>query len=348
MVKLIDIAERLNLSRMTVSSVLNNRYRALGISEATAERVIETAKDMGYRRNQLAMAVKTGKTFTLGIIIGDEHIVDWIGEMLKGAFDAVRETDYSVKVDVVPNSEDVMSPLSSFLGHRVEGILGINLQPPQKTAMKFRQETEKYGLPLICSNSHPDLSACEVEPDHEGGAILAMKHLAELGHKKIAYIGGDSRSEAGIRRKQGFLKSLEELHLGLQPGHILECEWKIPKAEAGAEQLLKNPKTAPTAILCGNDEMAVAAIRRARKMGYRVPDDISVIGFSNEPLSILSDPPLTVIDMHHEQVGKKSFELLIESVDKKTNKKEGHPLTGMTILPTTLVQRESTAPPKKK
>ncbi|MBX2825669.1 MAG: LacI family DNA-binding transcriptional regulator, partial [Gammaproteobacteria bacterium] len=122
MIKLIDIAEELSLSRITVSAVLNNRHKSMGISDATAERVISKAKEMGYRRNQLAMAMKTGKTFSFGVLIGSYHIMEWMGQTLKGGYEAVSSTDYILKVEFAPEEAELESAQERLLGQRIEGL----------------------------------------------------------------------------------------------------------------------------------------------------------------------------------------------------------------------------------
>ncbi|NIM08859.1 MAG: LacI family DNA-binding transcriptional regulator, partial [Planctomycetales bacterium] len=97
MVKLTDLAKQLNLSRITVSAVLNDRYKAVGISEATAVRVRRAAQDMGFQRNQLALAVKTGRAYSFGFVLGSEHIQEWQAQVMRGALEAVADTEYVVK-----------------------------------------------------------------------------------------------------------------------------------------------------------------------------------------------------------------------------------------------------------
>ncbi len=341
MIKLTDVAAHLNLSRITVSAVLNQRYKSLGISEATAQRVRRAAREMGYQRNQLALAVKTGRTHSLGFALGTERFYEWQAQVMQGALEAVADTDYLVKTSFVANSAEIMQVINQFLGRRVEGIYLLNLTPPLKVIRKLHQAIERHALMSVASNCHPEIASTGVEPDHETGCRLAIKHLVDLGHRRIAFLGGDSLTEAAVRRKNGFLTSLAEFELSLDPGHLHQCDWQVDKVEAATIALLKDPETAPTAIVCANGDMAVVAMRQVRRLGLRVPRDLSVVGFSNEILTELSDPPLTVVDMHHDEVGRKAVELLLQSAGHHQSRKRLPP--GTHLIPASLIIRESTA-----
>ena len=344
MVRLIDIADHLGLSRITVSAVLNNRYKTMGISEATAKRVLTAARELGYRRNQLALAIKTGKTNSFGIIIGGASLLDWMGQTLKGGFDTVRETNYVIKVDFASNSAERSAALDRFLGQRIEGLFCFNIHAPVEEAIAFRKAIENYRIPMITSDCTPELSVCKVVPDHEGATMIAVEHLVNLGHRRIAFVGGDTISESGIGRKEGFLNALERFELSMGPGHLKQPGWGLQANETAAKAVLSSKKR-PTAIVCASDITALVVVRLARRMGMRVPEDLSIIGYSNETAAELSDPPLTVVDMHHGSVGRKALALLVKAAEKEAPDRKLK--RGTTVIPSNLILRESTAAPRK-
>jgi len=344
MIKLVDIAHELNLSRITVSAVLNNRHKSLGITDATAQRVIKKADEMGYRRNQHAMAINTGRSHTFGIILGADHFEDWLGQTIKGAFDAVHDSDYNIKLEFLPEGGSETKILNTLLGQRVEGIFGLDLHPEETELLKIKKAIEKHSVPFLCSNSTPDLSPTGLEPDHSKGMHLALEHLTQLGHRSIAYIGGGEVTTAGIKRNEAFKNFSREMGLNVPEQHFQLSHWDLDKAEEYTEDMLtgNNP---PTAIIGANDQIAVVVIRRARKLGIQVPRDLSVIGFSNEFISEVSDPPLTVVDMHHDIIGRRALESLLKHAEGPNRSKAL--ADGQEKISASLIVRKSTAEPAK-
>ncbi|MEN8662111.1 MAG: LacI family DNA-binding transcriptional regulator [Lentimonas sp.] len=341
MIKLIDIAKQLSLSRVTVSAVLNDRYKSLGISQTTADRVNKAAKEMGYRRNEMAMSIKTQKSFLVGCMTGALNF-EWGGRVLQGALLGLQDSSYSLKVESVQSTTEGEAAIQRFVGARVAGIFACNINPTMDDSAKLKSELARYKMPLVCNNCRSDLSTLQVEADHKEGSLLAIEHLAKLGHKDIAYIGGDTSSNSSVLRKEGFIEALGKCGLSLGPNYLETGQWDFDKTEAAANRLLKERKP-PTAILCANDEMAVVTIRTVQRLGLRVPQDISIIGFSNERLSELSNPPLTTVAQPEIEVGKQSIQLLIEQF----NVKDGAFKPETRILPSELIIRESTGPVPK-
>ncbi|MGC6455234.1 MAG: LacI family DNA-binding transcriptional regulator [Coraliomargaritaceae bacterium] len=337
MIKLIDIANHLKLSRVTVSAVLNNRHNALGISQSTADRVLKTAKEMGYQRNEMAMSIKTRKSFLVGCMTGALNF-GWGGRILQGALLGLQEKPYSLKVESVENGLECDAAVQRFIGARVAGIFACNINPSMDDSAKLKSQLNRYKIPLICNNCRSDLSPLQVEADHKAGSLLAVEYLAQLGHKKIAYISGDTSSNTSISRKEGFIEALGKCGLSLGPNHLEKGLWDFDETTNAVKRLLKE-RQKPTAILCANDEMAVVAMRTIQEAGLRVPEDISVIGFSNTRLSELSNPQLTTIAQPEFEIGKQSIEHLIELFDLD----DDTPITPKTyLLPSELVIREST------
>ncbi|MEM0964953.1 MAG: LacI family DNA-binding transcriptional regulator [Verrucomicrobiota bacterium] len=342
MIKLIDIAEQLNLSRVTVSAVLNDRYKKLGISEATAKRVIKAADEMGYQRNEMAISMKTGKSFLLGCMTGALDL-EWGGRIVEGALLGLRNTAYSLKLESVHSSVENEAAVQRFLGARVAGILACNINPNLEDTARLKNDLDRYKIPLVCNNCRDELSPYKVAPDNIRGSLLAVEHLVSLGHNRIAFVGGDQTSDTSIQREKGFLKALGKLNLSLGPNFLERGNWDFVETEKAVKRLL-SAKTRPTAIICANDEMAAVALRTIQREGLRVPKDVSVVGFTNERLGLLANPPLTTVAQSEKEVGKAAIKMLIEIVgagpDRKLNPKS-------TLLPSRILARESTGPAPK-
>lgn len=337
MIKLIDIAKQLNLSRVTVSAVLNDRYKSLGISEATAERVIKTASDLGYRRNEMAMSMKTGKSFLLGCMTGALDL-EWGGRILEGSLLGLQDSAYSLKVESVHSPKENEAAIKRFLGARVAGVLACNILPDMDETAHLRNELKRYDIPMVCNNCYKGLSPYQVDPDNTGGSFLAVEHLASLGHKQIAFVAGDQQSNSSTERQAGFLDALGKFGLSLGPNYLEKGNWDFDETERAVKRLLE-AKQPPTAILCANDEMAVVAIRTIQRAGLRVPEDISVMGFTNERLGQLSNPPLTTVALGEKKVGQAAIQMLIKIVEAEENKEQKPEAQ---IIPSRLLIRAST------
>ena len=337
MIKLVDIANELSLSRVTVSAVLNDRYKSLGISQATADKVLKTAKTLGYRRNEMAMSMKTGKSYQIGCMSG-AITIGWGGRILEGSLNGLKDTPYSIKLESVHNTEDEIQAMQGFIGSRVAGIMACNVNPAIEQLTQIQQEIKRYSIPMVTTNCIFDFSPYRVEADHAKGSTLAVNHLANLGHKDIAYIGGDPHSYASKQRYEGFIKGLGACSLSIGPNFLIRADWLFDKVEKSVTDLMQ-AKKAPTAIICANDEMAAVAIRTLQRAGYKVPKDVSVVGFTDSRLSELYNPAISGVSLPEFEIGRAAIQLLIDIIDHPPEdpKKE---ITK--LLEPTFVVREST------
>lgn len=346
MVKLNDIAKELKLAAVTVSAVLNDRYKALGISEATAERIRKTAKEMGYQENMLSKAMRTGRTYSLGCILSERRPTQWIAEVQMGALAAARDRDYFIRIEEISEmAGGAAEALKRLVGQQVEGIIGVNIERVPRGFDEFRQATDRYGIPLLGINCAPEFSSVQVAPNHEGGSRDAVEFLVRLGHERIGFIGGPSHSVAAQERKLGFIQSLSEFGLSYDPELIIDSGWHLDDAEESAGILLRDRALAPTAIVAANDVLGATTQRVARARGFRLPEDLSVVAFSNTVATACCDPQLTVIDMHFDHVGMKAAELLIGHIESKG--KGDLEIPPRSVTPVELVRRESTSRPGK-
>lgn len=337
MVKMSDIAARLGVSRLTVSAVLNDREAEVGISADTARRVRETAEEMGYHRNQLAIAIKTGKNPVVGCLISDLK-AEWASRTLSGLLRGLHEGGYLVKIEEVSGPKAENAALTRFTEQRVAGIFCCNFNPGDAFLRRLEQVSRSNGIPVVCSLSRKDIQGTWVDSDDRYGMKLATTHLWELGHRRICYLAG-SRNE--LLRGEGFREAMQGYGLEVSPKNFVFTDWNFARAETITERFLSGVRTRPSAIICESDTLACAVVRRARRLGITVPEDLSVVGFSDSHLCEFFDPPLTSVRQPFEEIGMRCGTLLIEQIQSN---KASRARKGVERLATNLVIRSSTAP----
>jgi DNA-binding LacI/PurR family transcriptional regulator len=315
MIRIKDLATQLELSRVTVSAILNDRYKKLGISEKTAERVRAAAQSMGYLPNQNALSMKNGRSMTLGLI-SSALSEGWGAKILIGALSAVKNTPYSLRIEAVQGATEEKQALESLLGSRIEGLFCCNINPTPETDAFFKTATERYEVAVASTNCAFSFPHTRVESDNFGALEGLMQHLTELGHQHIAHIGGDQISEASRERAEAFRKSVKSLHLNPSHCPVLFSDWDSEKAYEAAQQLLQAADR-PTAITCANDTIAAAVLKVAQALKIPVPDALSVVGMSNERISTLTTPEITTVDLPAETIGHNGITALIEAIENR-------------------------------
>ncbi|GAA2759306.1 LacI family DNA-binding transcriptional regulator [Actinopolymorpha rutila] len=326
-----DVASLAGVSVGTASKALNGRGK---LRQETRDRVVEAARQLGFRPNALARGLLSGRTFTVGLVTSDSFGRFSIPVML-GAEDALGAGQISVFMcDTRDDPIRERHHVQTLLARRVDGLLvtGRRTEPrpsigadlPVPVVYAMTQSTDPADLSVI--------------PDDEGGGALAVGHLLATGRTRIAHIAGPSRFLAARQRAAGVHRALAEVGLPLAGGEPLYGEWTEEWGRQGADILLRaEPEV--DAIFCGNDQIARGVAETLRERGRRVPGDIALIGFDNwEAMALGSRPPLTTVDMSLGEVGRIAAEHLLAAIG-------GRPVTGgMQTIPCRLVVRESTGP----
>ncbi len=315
MIKISDIVAEVKLSRVTVSAILNDRYKKLGISEKTAQRVLAQAEMMGYVPNQNALSMRIGRSFTIGII-SSSISEEWGAKILCGALRAVQSTQYSLRVETVLGAEEERSALKRLLGSRIEGLFCFNINPPPETDEFFKLATERYRVAVVSNNCSFSFPHKRVEVDNSTAVMILMEHLVGLGHRQIAHIGGDRTSEVSRERSEAFLRGVEHFNLKPDECPVRLSNWEWDQARTTARQLLEFSEP-PTAILCVNDAIAACVIQVANELNIKVPNELSVVGMTNDRMCQLTVPPLTTVGIPCEEVGYASIRALFELIESK-------------------------------
>lgn len=332
-----EIANRVGVSRSTVSIVLNGRhYAGVTIGTDTRDRVLEAARDLGYRRNALARAIVSGHSRSIGFLV-ENPAYEPVAQMLAGALDEAEDNDYFVKVLRVRDTKLDQKTIDRCIELRLEGVITLYLAGQ---ADLLHAELDRYGTPIVLLESAVKRSwGTRVVTEDRAGCAQMMDHLYSLGHRRIAFVAGRLGSEGGAPREVGFRESVDRLGLSVPQSYYERGNWRIEDTEAAVARLLHEVSPRPSAIFCANDIMAMGAIRQAHRAGLRVPEDLSVAGFTNLSIADYSDPPLTSVAQPFLDMGRSAVRHLVARSENPESAVDCE-----IVLPSTLVVRSSTAP----
>jgi DNA-binding LacI/PurR family transcriptional regulator len=343
MVTMQDIAERLGVSRATVSYVLNGRDAGVGISirNDTRQRILATASEMGYRRNDLARAVVSGKNYVLGFF--DHHPgFEVSSRVMLGAQEEADKRDYLIKQISFMAGADYRLPVRRCIEQRLAGVLAISFD--DAALHHLHEETSRFKMPIVLLDDSPSQPwGVRVLSDSEVGLRDGLQHLYALGHRRIGFVSAQRGSPLSETRVELFRALRAKMALPVDEKHLIWTDWdKAEVIESGICDLLKENANRPTAIMCAGDKIAMIAQRAARSIGLKLPHDLSIVGFSNYIFADYADPPLTTIAQPFEEIGRIATRHLIETIEDPS----ATSATGDIKVPTKFIVRSSTAPPR--
>ncbi|MEM1134834.1 MAG: LacI family DNA-binding transcriptional regulator [Bacteroidota bacterium] len=331
-----DIAQQLAISPATVSRALKDHP---DISKRTKEAVVELATSLNYQPNSIALSLRNKKTFTIGVIV-PEIIHFFFSSAISGIEDVAYQAGYNVIICQSNESyEREVANINTLLSNRVDGIL-ISVSKNTKDFKHLKKVTE-MGVPLIffdrvCN----EINAHKVIVEDKKGAYEAVKHLIALGCKRIAHMAGPDTLSISKRRKEGYIKALTEHGIALDDSLIVLADNQEDGIKA-MKRLLAIPNK-PDAIFTVNDNVAVGAIKVIKKTGYKIPEDIAVIGFSDDQkITSLVEPHLSSIAQPAFKMGQVATELFLRQIEMP-EKDDFDEVT----LETTLVVRDSSTKSK--
>jgi LacI family transcriptional regulator len=334
-----DIAKKLNLSASTISRALNNNPI---ISEATRKKIKQTAEEMGYRPNVLAANFRTKKTNTIGVIV---PLINryFFSSVISGIEDVAYEQGFAVTISQSNDNFEKENKIAHTLfANRVDGLI-LSIGMETKSFDHLKLFTEK-NIPLVFFDRVVnEIEAHKIVVDDFGGGYRATKHLIEQGAKRIAHIGGPLSLDIYKNRQAGFCKALKESGLSLDKNLIVNNSLRQEDGELAIKELLQTNKL-PDAIFCANDTTALSTIVYLQKNKIKVPDDIAVIGFSNEPFSELVTPSISTFKQPGFLMGKKAAELLIQQINNKGKTQKFETI----LMPTEMIIRDSSNRKKTK
>lgn len=323
------VAQHLGLTPGTVSAVLNDSPSARSIPQETKNRIRAAAKELNYRPNFFARTLRNKRTYTIGVIA--EEIGDSYGSpIISGIEQYLRKRDYFFLTVVHRHDPMLLSRYSQLLSERgVEGIITVD------TTVQ-----EAPMLPTVAIAGHRKLKGVtNVVLDHERAAVLALNHLKDLGHTRIAFMKGNPLSADSKDRWDAICRVAGQLGINIDPDLTVQIDSDDPTPMLGypfTKQLLARQKPF-TAIFSYNDISAIGAIRALEEHGLRVPQDVSVLGFDDIPGAEFHKPSLTTVRQPLNRMGEVAAEALLNRVE---GRKE-YP-SDIAIEPE-LIVRESTA-----
>lgn len=331
-----DIARECGVSQSTVSLVLSNNPR---IGEATRAKILQAIERSGYRPNIHARGLVMDSSRIISVVLpAFEHVFAeaYFGELLSGIYAGASEAGYKVLLDLANlkfvRTQEYLNLLES---RRVDGMIFLGSTEYDRYLSVFDHSPHKF---LLINDYFPNLHIGHVMSDHRAAARLLADHLLGLGHRSIGIISGTN-----IRTATDFLDELEK-HLaaaGLAPEHRPWADGRY-SVEMGLEaaRVLLTAHPDLTALICGNEAMALGALRHAQAKGLSVPGDLSITGMDNLKVSSLITPALTTVDQHLFDLGRLGARQLLAMI-------QGEPTPAREISPVNLRVRASTAPPRR-
>ncbi|GAB3176825.1 LacI family DNA-binding transcriptional regulator [Nesterenkonia halophila] len=297
---MVDVAEQARVSHQTVSRVLNTPD---AVRPATREKVERAMRELGYRRNATARALKTRRTGLIGVITPG-HSAFGPNRMTLAVEEAAREHGFATALSVVRDSrpETVESSLEFFLDHGVDGI--VVLAPIIAVAEAARQIAETRSVVLVASGAEPTASLDVVGIDQVRGAREAVRHLLDAGRRRIAHAAGPGEWYDARGRVQGWQETLSAA--GVAEGPLLHCAgWTADDGyAAGAELAPQVASGVVDAVFAANDYIALGMMHAFADHGLSVPEDVAVVGFDDVDGAAHLSPPLTTVRQPFEAVGR--------------------------------------------
>ncbi|GLU30392.1 LacI family DNA-binding transcriptional regulator [Trinickia caryophylli] len=326
-----DVAQRAGVSYTTVSHVLNNTRP---VSEEKRARVMAAIAELNYVPSAPARSLKARSTSTIGLVVPN-NTNPYFAEFARGIEGFLRRSGYCVFLcnsdnDVVTQREC----LRVLYQNRIDGLIVASVDEDESVA----EDLKAMRVPVVVFDRPiAGLDADLVQIDHEAGAMMATRHLLDLGHTRIGCIAGASGTAVSAIRVAGFKRAMAEHGVPVLPGAIVEGDFTCPGGYVAARTLFDT--VAPTAVFASNDMMAIGALRAASERGLRVPADCSIVGFDDVEMSRYVHPALSTVGQTILRLGEAAAKMLL---DRLSGTVTGPAQT--CVIEPNLHMRESSAP----
>lgn len=327
-----DIARELNISPSTVSRALKNHP---DISSKTKEAVHALANKYNYKPNAVALSLRSSKTHMIGVII-PRVVHFFFSSVISGIEHICNEAGYNVMIcQSDENEEREITSLQTLTSARVDGVLASVAK--ETTDFTHYKELIDNKTPLVFF----DRAATEVQTDKViiddvNGAFMATEHLIQCGCKKIIHLGAPQNLLIGQRRKEGYIKALNKYNIPVDESLIYKCDSREEALEIMDEIYSKGIN--PDGVFAVNDLTATGVLKKVKQHGFKVPEDVKVVGFSDGFVANVTDPTLTTIDQHGYEMGIQAAQLLLQRINETIDNYS--PVTK--VIATNMIKREST------
>jgi len=333
-----DIAHKTGVHPSTVSRVMNPRTRSM-VSETVGKKILDTAEKMGYRPNVLASGLRTQRSYMIGVVTPDlsNPVFPPILRGIERTLDGAGYVTVMANSDGRQKSEKAI--VEALINRRVDGLI---LATAHRTDPVV-EHCVNQEIPLVLVNrTVRSKSVTSVVNDDEWGIRLAVSHLFDLGHKKLAFIGGPLDTSTGHARHKAFLKTVKSQGLRVDSDLVETADaYSIDAGQRSMEALIKSRKTF-TAVVAANDLLAMGCVDALERAGLSCPQDISIIGFNDMPYVDRMVPPLTTLRISHDAMGVEAAKSLLNIISHSPKKPES------VQLRPELIVRQSTAAAAKR
>jgi DNA-binding LacI/PurR family transcriptional regulator len=327
-----DLARELGISKSTVSRALRGHPN---VKKNTREAVLELAERWDYQPDQVALSLVHKRTFTIGVVVPNVSF-PYFSHVLSGAQEVAAEAGYQVIVcQSLESYETEKKVIQTIVANRVDGLL---LSISRETQdFEHIHSLHRKGVPVVLFDRVFGFSTYpQVKMDNFEAAYRVTQHLIDQGYQRIAHIAGPQRLLVCQQRLQGYLEALDEAGIPEDDSLIIEAGFRREQGHQGASQLLAldNP---PDAILAVSDSCAIGAKSAIESKGLRIPHDIGLASFNNEPYAEFIQPPLTTVAFPMREMGIEAINLLFKQLDAPDEEIEPEEI----VLPSQLIVRDS-------
>ncbi|MBP2463863.1 MULTISPECIES: LacI family DNA-binding transcriptional regulator [unclassified Rhizobium] len=345
LVTILDVAQNAGVAKATAARVLGNYGTA---SPEVREKVLEAAKKLGYQANELARSMTTGKSKTIGVIVGDIEN-QYFGQAVRGISDAARGAGFDV---ILANSgEDAAKEKAAvrvLLGKRVDGLI---ITPASVFDAQHLHDIHRSGRPMVLlDRTVPGLTVDSVVTDDRHAAEGATRALLEVGHRRIAYISATESDDpvysgphqinlsTVMNRIEGVVAASRSAGIEHPERYIRLAAYRRKADDDIIAQLLQGAER-PTAILASDSVVALEVFKTVRKLGMSIPGDLSLVAFHDADWTSVTSPPITVIAQPVYGLGFESAQMLVQRISGVTEPPRSR------VLATSFIQRQSIGPP---
>lgn len=326
---IIDVARLAGVSKATVARVVNGNYDI--VREETRQRVLDAIDQLGYERNAIASSLRSDQTFMVALCIPDITNPFW-PEVARGVQDAIESDGYTtVMVNSDWNSQRETGYMRMVRRNRFDGLI---INPTSVT----NHDLVRLAIPVVILGNgemYPDFDS--VGSNTKEGANAALQHLYTQGHRRIGLVIGVSARNKPHARKYSYVTFHAQQHLPLDESLIIECEFSDEAGFRAMQQLMQLEEP-PTAVFTGNDILAIGALKAAKELGLRIPEDVSIMGMDDIHAAATTSPGLTTIHKPKYDIGLIAGQYLLDRMKNRSVDPMRH-----TLLPCQVIERGSTA-----
>ncbi|MDT0676339.1 LacI family DNA-binding transcriptional regulator [Autumnicola musiva] len=332
-VTIYDLAKELKYSPSTISRALNNHK---SISQKATKEIQKVAKELGYRPNSIAASLRNNKSKTIGIMIARINR-PFIASLISGVEEAARKAGHNVIISQSNDKyENEINNAKALYDSRICGLI-VSLGMETKDTGHFKQFVDQ-NIPIVFVDRVPDaFNSYRVIIDNYAAGYRATRHLIDEGCKRIAHFAGAQHLNVYNLRKKGYLDALREHNFEIDEDLIIDLNTMSFEEGEEATYKLLDMENPPDGLFSSNDTAAVSAILTARKKGVKVPDELAVIGFNDDPIASIVEPALSTVSHPAMKMGEICTQRILEHSSKNLDTN----ISEITMLDTEIIVRNS-------